>query len=169
MKFVLCLGTLCDVFCAQAQTAQDVKNDVKNKEMPEFLRQLGATRKTVADSYVRWTEAARAKDVDAVVSLYADDATILPDDSEAFSGKDGLRAFYREWFAKSDKLVEQKFENINSVQTDDLLIDTTRYSGTRIRDGKEMTFRGKGLVVWKREFQGPWKILRDTWNKSPMP
>ena len=37
-----------------------------------------------------------------------------------------------------------------------------------MRDGKEVPFKGKRLVVWKREFQGPWKILRDTRNKSPM-
>lgn len=149
---------------ALAQNAEDVKS----KDVPEFLRQLASTRTTIADGYVRWTEATKAKDVDAVVSLYTDDATILPDEGEPVSGKDAVRAFYRDWYAKKDKLVEQKFENINSVQTGDLLIDSTKYSGILIRDGKEVVFRGKRLVIWKRDFQGPWKILRDTWNKSPM-
>jgi len=152
------------VFAAHAH-GQDAKN---NKDVPEFLRQLASTSKTIADGYVRWTEATKVKDVDAVVSLYTDDATILPDDGEPVSGKDAIRAFYREWYAKKDKLSEQKFENVNSVQTGDLLIDTTKYSGVFIRDGKEVAFRGKRLVIWKHEFQGPWKILRDTWNKSPL-
>jgi uncharacterized protein (TIGR02246 family) len=152
------------VSVAHAQSAQDVKS----KEVPEFLRQLASTRKTIADGYIRWTEATKMKDVDAVVSLYTDDATILPDEGEPVSGKDAVRAFYRESYAKKDKLVEQKFENINSVQTGDLVIDSTKYSGVSIKDAKEVAFRGKRLVIWKREFQGPWKILRDTWNKSPI-
>ena len=164
MKFVLWVTTLAIVSVAHAQTAQEGKS----KDVPEFLRQLASTRKTIADGYVRWTEATKVKDVDAVVSLYTDDATILPEEGEPVSGKDAVRAFYREWYAKKDKLVEQKSENINSVQTGDLLIDSTTYSGVLIMDGKEMVFRGKRLVIWKREFQGPWKILRDTWNKSPM-
>jgi uncharacterized protein (TIGR02246 family) len=164
VKFVFWIATLAIVSVAHAQNAQDTKN----KDVPEFLRQLASTRKTIADGYIRWTEATKLKDVDAVVSLYTDDATILPDEGEPVSGKDAVRAFYREWCEKKDKLVEQKFENINSVQTGDLVIDSTKYSGVSIRDGKEAVFRGKRLVIWRREFQGPWRILRDTWNKSPL-
>jgi ketosteroid isomerase-like protein len=149
---------------AGAQAAQDVKN----KDVPAFLRQLTDTRKTIADGYVRWTDAAKSKDVDAIVGMYTDDATVLPDERDAASGKNAVRAFYADWFARQDKLVEQKFENINSVQEGSMLIDSTEFSGIAIRDGKEIHFKGKRLVVWKREFQGPWKILRDTWNKSPM-
>ena len=164
MKSVLCVATLCIVSVVQAQTGQQAKN----KDVPEFLRQLAATRNNIADAYVHWTEAVKAKNIDAVVSMYTEDATVLPDEKDAVSGKDAIRAFYAEWFAQTDKLSEQKFENINSVQTGDTLIDTTKYSGVLIRDGKEFVFRGKRLIVWKRDFQGPWRILRDTWNKSPV-
>jgi len=148
---------------AQAQTQQDNKN----KEMPAFLKQLADTRKTIADGYVHWTESVKAKDIDAIVDLYANDATILPDRRESVSGKGAIRDFYKGWFAEGDKLIEQKFENINSVEEGDLLIDSTKFSGTLVRDGKEVSFRGKRLTVWKRELKGPWKILRDTWNESP--
>ncbi|MGO8796321.1 MAG: YybH family protein [Candidatus Sulfotelmatobacter sp.] len=164
MKFGLWLAIVSTACLAGAQTTQDVKN----KDVPAFLRQLADTRKTIADGYVRWTEAAKAKNVDAIVSIYTDDATVLPEEKEAASGKNAVRAFYVDWFAKQDKLIEQKFENINSFQEGDLLIDSTKYSGLMMQDGKEVPFKGKRLVVWKREFQGPWKILRDTWNKPPM-
>jgi ketosteroid isomerase-like protein len=164
MKVWVWLALFGTVGLVGAQTSQDVKN----KDVPAFLRQLADTRKTIADGYVRWTEAAKAKNVDAIVSLYADDATVLPEEKEAVSGKNAVRAFYGDWFAQQDKLMEQKFENINSVQEGGLLIDSTRYSGILLKDGKEIAFKGKRLVVWKREFQGPWKILSDAWNKSPM-
>ncbi|HLV89318.1 MAG TPA: DUF4440 domain-containing protein [Candidatus Sulfotelmatobacter sp.] len=165
MKWIFYLAAVCLVSVAQAQTSQDVKN----KEMPAFLRQQADTRKTIAESYVRWTEAVKAKNVDALVSMYTDDATVLAEEMESASGKAALRMFYTDWLAKGDTLVDQKFENINSVQEGDLLIDSTKFSGTVVRDGKEISFSGKRLVVWKREFQGPWRMLRDIWNKSPHP
>jgi uncharacterized protein (TIGR02246 family) len=164
MRCRVWLAILSAACLAAAQTPQDTKN----KDVPAFLRQVMDTRKTIADNYTRWTEAAKAKNVDAVLSMYTDDATVLPDDKEAASGKNAVRALYTHWFAQQDKLIEQKFENINSVQEGGLLIDSTRYSGILLKDGKEIAFKGKRLVVWKREFQGPWKILSDTWNKSPM-
>ena len=163
MRFVLCVVALGLLSMARAQTTQDAKN----KDIPEFLRQLGDTRKTIADGYLRWTEAVKAKDVDALVGLYTDDATVLPEEGEPVSGKYAVRAFYRDWVAKNDKLMDEKFENINLWQTGNLIVDSTTYSGNLIKDGKEVPFRGKRLVVWTREFKGPWRILRDTWNKSP--
>ena len=163
MRFVLCVVALGLLSMARAQTTQDAKN----KDVPEFLRQLGDTRKTIADGYLRWTEAVKAKDVDALVGLYTDDATVLPEEGEPVSGKYAVRAFYRDWVAKNDKLMDEKFENINLWQTGNLIVDSTTYSGNLIKDGKEVPFRGKRLVVWTREFKGPWRILRDTWNKSP--
>jgi uncharacterized protein (TIGR02246 family) len=163
VRFVLCVVALGLLSMARAQTTQDAKN----KDVPEFLRQLGDTRKTIADGYLRWTEAVKAKDVDALVGLYTDDATVLPEEGEPVSGKYAVRAFYRDWVAKNDKLMDEKFENINLWQTGNLIVDSTTYSGNLIKDGKEVPFRGKRLVVWTREFKGPWRILRDTWNKSP--
>jgi uncharacterized protein (TIGR02246 family) len=163
VKFVCVAVVLGIVSAAVAQTSEDVKN----KEVPAFLRQLADTRNTIAAGYVQWTDALKAKNLDAVVALYADDATLLPDEREEASGKAAVRAFYSDWFAQNDKVMEQKFQDINSVQEGDLLIDSTKYSGVLVRDGKEVPLRGKRLVVWKRDLQGRWKILRDTWNRSP--
>jgi uncharacterized protein (TIGR02246 family) len=161
MKNVWCIAVLSICSILQAQTAQK-----PNKDMQGFLQQLSATRKTIADSYVHWTDAMKSKQVDALVSMYTDDATILPDEKDAVSGKDAIRKFYSAWLAEQSQIKDQKFENINSMQEGDLLIDSTKYSGTLITDGKEISFTGKRLIVWKRQFQGSWEILRDTWNKS---
>jgi uncharacterized protein (TIGR02246 family) len=161
VKNVWCITVLSICSALQAQTAQK-----PNKDMQGFLQQLSATRKTIADSYVHWTDAMKSKQVDALVTMYTDDATILPDEKDAVLGKDAIREFYSAWLAEQSQVKDQKFENINSMQEGDLLIDSTKYSGILVKDGRDVPFAGKRLVVWKREFQGPWKILRDTWNKS---
>lgn len=99
MKLVLPTAVLGIACFVAAQTSQDVKN----KQMPAFLRQLADTRKTIADG---WTDALKAKNLDAAVALYTDDATVLPDEKDAVSGKESIRAFYADWFSKTDKLVE---------------------------------------------------------------
>jgi ketosteroid isomerase-like protein len=161
VKRIWCTAILGFSLALHAQTTQKPNND-----MGRFLQQISDTRKTIADSYVRWAEAVKSKNVGAIVSMYADDATILPDEKEAVSGKDAIRKFYEDWLAGQGTLTDETFKNINSVQEGSLLIDSTTYSGTLVKDGKEARFTGKRMVVWKREVQGPWKILRDIWNRS---
>jgi hypothetical protein len=104
-----CIGAICVVCFAQAQSSRaQSSQEVKNKEVPAFLKQLADTRKTLADSYVHWAEAVKTKNIDAIVGLYRDDATILPEESEAVSGKAGVRTFYTDWLSDG-KLVEEKF------------------------------------------------------------
>jgi hypothetical protein len=57
--------------------------------------------------------------------------------------------FYNQWLAGQDRLPDEKFENINSMQQSDLLIDSTKYSGTLVivRDAKQIPFARKRLVV----------------------
>lgn len=163
MKLVLCIAARCGLTCfVPAQATQSTKND----QMPAFLKQLADTRKTIADGYAQWTEAVKAGNIDALAAMYTNDATILPDGEDAVSGTSAIRTFYSHWLAQPGKLVDEKFENINSVQEGSLLIDSSRYRGVAIRNGKEVAFSGKRLVVWQRQLQGPWKILRDAWNKS---
>jgi hypothetical protein len=101
--WLVIVGAIC---LAGAQTSQDVKE----KEVPAFLRQLADTRKAIADDYVHWVEAAKTKNVDAIVDMYTDDATVLPEEKEAATGKNAIRAFFTDWFAQPDKLEAQKFE-----------------------------------------------------------
>jgi uncharacterized protein (TIGR02246 family) len=138
----------------------------KNKDMPAFLRQLGDTRKSIADGYVAWTEAAKTRNLDAILGLYTDNAVVLPDGDDAVSGKQAIRAFYANWFTQPDKLVDQKFEEINSLQEGDLLVESERFSETVLKDGREVSLKGKRLTVWQRDLQGQWKMLRDIWNRS---
>lgn len=158
-----CIAVLLATTCVAAAQGND---DTKIKEIPAFLHQLAETRKQIADGYISWTDALKTKNLEALLALYAEDATVLPDGNDAVSGKKAIRDFYAGWLAQPDKLVEQKFENINSFQEGDLLVDSTKFSGVVLRDGKEVSLRGKRLTVWQRSLQGKWKIVRDAWNKS---
>jgi uncharacterized protein (TIGR02246 family) len=163
VRFAFFLFVLVGIPLAEAQSAPSEKSD-----LAVFIGQLASTRKAIADGYVRWTDATKAKDVEAVVSLYADDALVLPEGGDTVSGEGAIRAFYKGWYAGKDKLIKEQFDSSNLVTTGDLAIDTTNFSGVIGDDGKDVVFKGKRLVIWKRQMGDGWKIFRDTWNRSPM-
>ena len=105
MRFAFFLFVLVGIPLAEAQSAPSEKSD-----LAVFIGQLTSTRKAIADGYVRWTDATKAKDVEAVVSLYADDALVLPEGGDTVSGKGAIRGFYKGWYAGKDKLIKEQFE-----------------------------------------------------------
>ena len=165
MRLAVIGALLSTLWAANAQTA----GDVKNKELPAFVRQLADTRKSIAEGYVRWTDALKAKNLDAIMALYTDDATVLPEEEEVVSGKQAVRGFYANWFGRNDKLMDEKFEEINFMQEGDLLVECARFSGIVVKDGKEFPLRGKRLTVWQHDMQWRWRMVRDTWNTHPAP
>ncbi|MBZ5599764.1 MAG: hypothetical protein LAN83_15745 [Acidobacteriia bacterium] len=65
-------------------------------------------------------------------------------------------------------MIKQQFDDTGLfMSTPDIAIETADFSGVSNVDGKEVVFRGKNLIVWKRQSDGSWKILRDIWNVSP--
>jgi len=42
----------------------------------------------------------------------------------------------------------------------DIPIATSVFEGEVTRDGKQIHFRGKNLLVWKKQADGSWKIFR---------
>lgn len=146
-----------------AQASSDSKQDLKN-----FVQQLSSVRKAIADGYLHWIDATKAKDVEAVLALYTDDAVMLPDDGNMAKGKDAIGAFYKQWYSGKDKLLKQQFDDTGLLMNGpDVAIETADFSGVSNVDGKDVSFRGKNLIVWMRQTDGSWKILRDIWNSSP--
>jgi uncharacterized protein (TIGR02246 family) len=131
-------------------------------------QQVSSARKAIADGYLRWIEATKAKDVNAVLALYTDDAVVLPDNENTITGKEAIGEFYKRWYGGKGKLVQQQFKDTGIFMNGpDLAIETADYSGMMNVDGKDVQFKGKNMVVWRKEADGSWKIFRDIWNSSP--
>ena len=108
--------------------------------------QVSSVRKAIADGYLRWIDASKAKDVDAVLALYDDDAVVLPDDDNLIKGKAAIREFYKRWYSGDGKLIKQQFDDTGLfMSSPDLAIETADYSGVINVAGKDVPFRGKNL------------------------
>ena len=58
--------------------------------------------------------------------------------------------------------------NWNSFHVvDDIAIATSVFEGDVTRNGKQIHFRGKNLLVWKKQADGSWKIFRYMFDEIP--
>jgi uncharacterized protein (TIGR02246 family) len=114
----------------------------------------------------RWKAAFDARDVDAAIGLYRDDAVLLPPGGDAIEGAAGIRGFieaYLEILIAKDELRTIEVESLG-----DGAFEVGVYSGTHRIEGQTIPDRGKYLRVWKQEADGSWKIYREMFNGSPL-
>jgi uncharacterized protein (TIGR02246 family) len=115
-----------------------------------------------------WSEAAQIRDVERVLSYWADDAIVLPPGSPPVVGKPAIREFVVKSFQAPDFTISWKTMEVTVSGSGELAyaIGTNRVT-FRSPDGKQMTVEGKAVTVWRREKGGSWKCIVDIWNDTP--
>lgn len=125
----------------------------------------------IASSYV---EAYMAKDLDAVVASYTDDAVEMPPDSPENVGMMAINDFYDRAFEIYDDMGQLTLTSQEIEGMDGLAYDRGTWSWTGVMP--EMTDTttviGKYLVIARRQESGVWLWTRMIWNEdqeSPQP
>jgi uncharacterized protein (TIGR02246 family) len=145
-----------------------------------FLVATGCQRQTASDTHAAdeaairaadaaTLKAAQAKDVDRVISNYADDAVWLPPNAPVVQGKQSIRAGWSQVLATPGLSIDWHIEKVDVARSGDLAYTFYKYElKIRGQDGKAITDHGKDLAVWKKQGDGSWKMVADTFN-SDMP
>jgi ketosteroid isomerase-like protein len=115
----------------------------------------------------RILEASRSGDIDGLMTLFADDAVVMPPNDTTLYGKDEIRSWWQEYF--------QWFQISSSIETDrDMtiaedqafhravisIVIVPKRGGSRIRD------EVRTLTVWHQSAGGDWKISHQIWNST---
>ena len=112
-----------------------------------------------------WFQAYNAGDADAVTALFADDATLMPPDATAVSGKDAIHNF----FVVSIGVSQHEGSTINLTGTPQggVAGDWGWLSATDTVKDKtgQVVDTGKFLVVFKK-VDGKWVFFRDLWSSD---
>ena len=117
-----------------------------------------------------WSLAAQARDVDRVVSFWADDAIVLPPGSPAVAGKAAIREFVMKSFGTPGFTISWKTTTVTVSRSGDMAYATgTNRVTFNAPDGKQVTVEGKAVTVWRREREGAWKCVIDIWNDGSSP
>jgi uncharacterized protein (TIGR02246 family) len=137
--------------------------------LPALAQDNEAEIKTaVEDRYKEWLAAANKKDASAMTNLYDEDAVLMPKSEEPVIGKAAIGEYYKKLFADPHFVPFTLTLNWNSFHVaGDIAIATAVFEGDVTRKGKQIHFRGKNLLVCKKQNDGSWNIFRYMYDEIP--
>jgi uncharacterized protein (TIGR02246 family) len=122
----------------------------------------------VENRYKEWLAAANKKDASKMTNLYDQNAVLMPKSEEPVLGKTAIGEYYNKLFANPQFVPFTLKTDWNSFHlVGDIAIATSVFEGDVTRNGKQIHFRGKNLLVWKKQNDGSWKIFRYMYDEIP--
>jgi ketosteroid isomerase-like protein/heme-degrading monooxygenase HmoA len=117
----------------------------------------------------KWAEAvAEGKDIDRMISFWADDAAVFPPGMPAVIGKAAIKEFVHHSLAIPGFSIRWETTAVN-VSPDGTFAYATGTNQTTMNDsqGRQIIIHGKAVTVWRKESSGDWKCVVDIWNDDP--
>ena len=112
---------------------------------------------------VQMLEAKRAKDVERLVSFYAEDAVAFPPHAPMTRGKEATRAAWSELV--EDPSLTWQTTKVEVSRSSDLAYSFGTFEATISGpEGEPIDDHGKWVVVWKKQSDGTWKHIIDIYN-----
>ncbi|HTV65288.1 MAG TPA: DUF4440 domain-containing protein [Bryocella sp.] len=128
--------------------------------------QGSAIRKLDAD----WVKAAQSKQPDAWMAFYADDAVVLPPNAKIATSKEEIRKPVSELLSLPALSINWQPTKIEVAQSGDLAYLYGAYQlSFNDSNGKAVSDAGKNVEIWKKQPDGSWKCILDTWNSDLPP
>lgn len=110
-----------------------------------------------------WENALNSGDVDALVSLYADDCVLMPPNAGLAKGQDAARGAFGEMIAAGQT---GELDTIKATAAGGVGYHTGTYW---LKDANgTIVDRGKFMEGWQK-IGGEWKIVHDIWNSDLAP
>jgi uncharacterized protein (TIGR02246 family) len=137
------------------------------QQTPEDTR--AADERTIRDLDAQWSQTAAAHDLEGTVSYYSDDAVLLPPNAHMATDKQAIRASWASILIPSAS-VSWRISRIEVSRSGDLAYLVGTYALT-LKDpqGKPVMDRGKLIEAWKKQADGKWKTVADTYNSDLKP
>ena len=108
------------------------------------------------------------RDVDKILSYYADDATLMIPDMPLIKGRDAMKPGLTALL--TDKNVSLSFvtSTVEVSKSGDLAYTQGTYSMTHTdpKSKKVVTEKGKSVTVYKKQADGSWKAIEDINNED---
>ncbi len=128
-----------------------------------------ASERTKVEAQIRkldeaWVKAAATKNPDAWCAFYAPNAVILPANEPMATTPAAIRKSIAAFLSMPDLRVSWKPIKIEVARSLDLAYLYGVYELTaKDGNGQAVTDRGKNVEIWKKQPNGQWKCVVDTW------
>ena len=114
-----------------------------------------------------WLKAFEAKDVEGMVSFYAEEASVYPPNAPIVSGREAIRKMLEELTANPGFEVTWESVKVEMARSGDLAwVQETYVFRMQDAEGELQEDRGKAVVVWKKQPDGSWKAVADIFNSD---
>ena len=116
------------------------------------------------------SKAVTNRDLEQIVSFYAEDATLLPTAEPSIHGKDAIRDEWKHILSIPDFSSKSTLLKVDISDSRDLAYTTGTYVATMMgEDGRPVQEPGKWVTIWRRQPTGKWRIIVDTYNTDVPP
>ncbi|CAN5535568.1 hypothetical protein BH20VER3_BH20VER3_11650 [soil metagenome] len=114
-----------------------------------------------------WSAAAGAKDIDKVVSYYADDVVVAGPNAASATTKQAIHDSWKEMLTAPGAAISWKASKVEVAKSGEMayIHGTYEYSMTDA-SGKPVKDRGKYGEIFKKQAAGSWKVVFDMWNSD---
>ena len=125
-----------------------------------------AVRQAIETQNSRFSAAAVKADTATIAGLYTDDAIVMGPNAPAMHGHDAIAKGFAS-MASEMKLTGLKLQTQDVIAAGDYAIETGAYDLTAAPPkAKPVHDVGKYIVVWKKQADGSYKLLRDIYNSD---
>ena len=118
-----------------------------------------------------WVKDAATKDVDKWVAHYTDDASVLIPDTPILTGKEAIRGGLKAMMSDPNFALTFGATKVDAAKSGDLGYTQGTYSMTTSHPKTKapMTEKGKYLTVYRKQADGTWKAVEDTFMADAPP
>jgi ketosteroid isomerase-like protein len=149
------LLVVCSLFTHCNSTSSSNPNEIE-----------GELRK--ADASVQ--NAIAGKNLDSLMSFYAEDACLLPTAEPMVKGKESIRAEWSHVFKIPNFDNKSTLTKVEVSKGGDIAYTMGTYQAVLMgEDGKLTQEPGKWVSIWKKQSNGEWRIIVDIYNTDIAP
>jgi ketosteroid isomerase-like protein len=131
---------------------------------------VAATINDLRDLDAKLGQAIDAKDASAIAAFYADNAILMPTAEPVVRGKAAITEEWKHILAIPAFANESKLGGVEVASASDLAYTYGSYRSRLMgEDGKLVMEPGKWLTIWKKQPDGRWQIVLDTYNTDIPP
>lgn len=131
---------------------------------------FAAEERAIRAADAQWLAAVKAREVEKALTFWSDDAIMYAPGAEAMNGKQAIRDYITAAFASPDFSVAWVSGPVVMSKSGDMAYITGPVDFTyRAPTGQLVTEKNKSVVVWRKQANGDWKAVVDTWNALPAP
>ena len=129
----------------------------------------GSSEAALMQTSRNWAKAAATGNADSALAYWSDDAVVLEPDQPALVGKSAIRQMVVGSMKDPKFSISWEPERAMISESGDMgyLIEHNRVTFSDSTN-KVRTVYGKAVTIWKKDANGNWKCVVDTWNQSPM-